>query len=384
MKDNLEPTLKTPERLPRYEKGAEEIPKVTKTPEKVESWLKAQPSEELSKESIEKIEKAKDEALNSYPPEKPANRLKNDTPEANRPPALYKPENKISRFLDGVKNLWNKNKNKLLATTTLLGVGMNANSQDSKSMGDMAFANAKENAVKVESIPNDYQKISEGNRVYGVKTTEGVKTTKKLEMAKPGRNDGASEAEYDKFIINKIKEGYTPEELALKKYITPSLIAKYRQLSNPPTIKVVYTETIQIKKEEVNPFSAFAKDGGILYQHDPYGSAGGRVAAEIYIPLRSTSSITDPGHIYAGKYLIRFRDDFKLFDKYAVIDEIEKGRLLGSGGETFQSDELYKELLGKAKSLDQFIKGNDNPNYELSAKDLVDINSNKDLRNKVY
>ncbi len=368
----------------KIEEG-KEIPKVARAPEKVESWLKKQ-SESVDEQKLkgELIIEKTEEVRASYPPEKSANRLKNNTPEANRPPALYtkEPESKIKKYLKRIGDFFNKNK-KILASTILLGgAGMNANSQDSKSMGDMAFANAKKNAVKVASIPNDYQKIVEGNRVYGVKTTEEVKTTKKLEMAKSGGNNGVSEAEYDKFIINKIKEGYTPEELALKKYITPSSIAKYRQLSNPPTIKVVYTETTQVKKEEVSPFSAFAKDGGILYQHDPYGSAGGRVAAEIYIPLRSTSSITDPGHIYAGKYLIRFRDDFKLFDKYAVIDEIEKGRLLGSGGETFQSDELYKELLGRAKSLDQFIKGNDNPNYELSAKDLVNINSNKDLRNE--
>lgn len=192
---------------------------------------------------------------------------------------------------------------------------------------------------KVKEVPQGYVKShTVGNKTYYKKVTEG----KKLELAKPG--NGKESAEYKSWLINMLKNGTSPEELAKMKYISPEAMAEYQQYYQPATVDIVYVE--QEKSQVENPFSAYSEIGEMMYNTDKHA------AAEMFVATRDTKSITDPGNLNTSDsrsdVLIRFRNDFGFTGEYIVIPLSEVQKYFGTGKE-FQSQELFNELKSRAR-----------------------------------
>ncbi len=206
---------------------------------------------------------------------------------------------------------------------------------------------------KVKKVPEGYIKDrTEGNKTYYKKTTDG----KKLELAKPG--DGKGSEEYTNWLINMLKNGTSPEELAKMKYISPGAIEEYKKYYVPGSIDVVYTEEEENKAE--NPFSAYAEVGDILYGPDRHA------IAEMFFPVRSTQNIEDAGNLNPNDQmvLIRIRNDWGFTGEYFEIPSSDMQKVFGTGKEV-QNPELFNEWRKKAQESQK------NKTYTLKAEDLA-------------
>ena len=152
---------------------------------------------------------------------------------------------------------------------------------------------------KVKEVPPGYVKDrTEGNKTFYKKTVGG----KKLELAKPG--DGKGSEAYTNWLINMLKNGTSPEELARMKYISPEAAKDYEKYYVPASTDVVYTE--KEEKKEEDPFAAFSKMGERLFGPDQHA------VADMYTATRDTKNIEDPGLLNTGNpdqfVLLRFID----------------------------------------------------------------------------
>lgn len=277
----------------------EEIKIPKKSNEKVNNWLKDQvpenkkvaQSNRLKKEAIDnkdKIEETKNQLLEKYPPDEieplPANRLKNNTPEANRPSSIY-PKTKESffkknTFFPRIGEFLNRNKNKVLLGLGLISsLSASGQNKDLNKAGDQAFTNTKALhtiAKKVDSkdaIPKGYNSLGideQGKEYYGGKI--GSKKSELL-TATPGSRKGDNSS----FLIEQLKKGVTAEELVEKGHATKEGIKKYAKFYTPPTLDVVYIEPGQ-KSKEADPYAKFAIKGEGIY----LPGVGGHNAGQIY------------------------------------------------------------------------------------------------------
>lgn len=189
-------------------------------------------------------------------------------------------------------------------------------------------------ARPVNEISKEYTRISKENKIYGVKTIGGKEGT--LKMAKPSDNIEGGE-DYDQWLIEQLKSGITVDELIKNKYISADNKDKYEQYYVAPEVDVVVMEGQQETKPD--PFSAFAKDGEAIY------APNGHIAAEIFYPVRSSSSLTDGGMVNTQHMnaLIRLRNDNGFTEEYVIATPEKLAELLG-GSHSFQSNEKIEEI----------------------------------------
>lgn len=145
MKKPEQPILNNPENLPDYKKRADK---------KTYVWLKSQSSEKPPEENS-KIENLKGDIMASYPPEeKPfsANKLKVNTPEANRPIAIYPKEE--TSILKKVLRFLGRNKKKIALTGIATGISIASMASSKSTEGDPTDSLRNSDIKKIESLIN--------------------------------------------------------------------------------------------------------------------------------------------------------------------------------------------------------------------------------------
>ncbi|MBP6904657.1 MAG: hypothetical protein KBB91_01185 [Candidatus Pacebacteria bacterium] len=202
------------------------------------------------------------------------------------------------------------------------------------------------NARKVNKIAEDYTKIKKDNKTYGYKVTPG----KQIEPAKPSENKGGPE--YEKWLIDQVKSGISPQQLADNGYISPENTAKYDPFYKAPSSDIVYIESESGKEVKENPFAAFAEQGEILFSPNKHA------AAEMFYPVRKSSDIKDGGMLNTSQQdvLIRFRNDFGFTGEYTIVKSEDLPKIF-AGNRYFQSDAELAKLKANASKITETTNG---------------------------
>ncbi len=269
-------------------------PKINR--EAVDAWLSKFPKNEGGDLSL-KVNRLKNEAPASVKEAKVAEALKmaEDSyppqPEKVAPEPVITIENtktedkKENKFLAGIKKLFGgRNTKKAVISGLALGSALSAQGQNINQQADQAFvknSNAKEykiggnetkpEARKVSKVPEGYTPDGkEGTREYYKKVTSNQNG---VEMAVSGGPQGDN----SKFLIEKLGQGVTPDELVAKGHATKEGIKKFEKYYKPSSsVDRVYIEpSKEIKKAD--PYAAFAISGEGVYLPGVSGPNAGQM-----------------------------------------------------------------------------------------------------------
>jgi hypothetical protein len=147
-------------------------------------------------------------------------------------------------------------------------------------------------ARQVNTVPEGYVFSGEqqGKKYYTKKQASSLPTASST-------SDNMGGDKYEKFLIQQLGSGVSPEELAQKRYITPSDIPKYRGYYKPQQ-DIVYTQPPPAPAPVDNPARAFSG----TYVFDPNNVATGQVN---YIS-RNSAGQADPGSLNTPDQVAQF------------------------------------------------------------------------------